>query len=146
MDDSKEARQYLRFLLNKQQILLPVAYVQQVFLLPALQMVPDVDPAFQGILDFHGECVPIYDLSLLISKNALGVSSETPVLLVSIEEKLRGYLVTEVCDLISIATTALQAPERDAMPFVEAIYEAEQQIAWVLNLSVLMKHHREGQT
>ncbi len=144
MDSTPEFSQYVILSLHEQSVFLDISTVNMVLSLPALNKLPDQDPSFQGILNFHGRGIPIYDLLMLLDIGAkrLDIDVDTPVVLCHAEKKEIGLIVSKVHDLKSIDTGLLQPPPSDAMSYVKSIYEDTSGSAWVLDVTELVRHHR----
>jgi chemotaxis signal transduction protein len=54
--------EYLKFSVENQQTLLPLTQIQIILRLPKLQVVPNKTKGFEGILNYHGTSVPVYNL------------------------------------------------------------------------------------
>lgn len=136
-------QQYILFSLNKEQILISISSIQLVLLLPSLQSIPNQDPAFKGLLDFHGKSIPVYDLAKLINdQHFVDVTISTSVMICKTHSGLVALMVDDVVEVLQINDALLQNPEKDAMPFVKFIVEKESMMAWGLNLDTLVAHHR----
>jgi chemotaxis signal transduction protein len=137
-----DKKQYLTLLLGKQHVFLPLHAINTVLAIPTLHKTPDCDVAFKGILNFHGKGLPVYDLlTLVCEKEEVAVDIDTPLLLVNANQHEIGLLVSEVGELITVDSTALQSPPADAMSYVKYLYETEQKCAWILDLDTLVAHH-----
>ncbi len=138
-----DIQEYLILLLAHERVLLPISMVRIVLAIPALKTIPDQDPAFKGLLNFHGTGIAVYELSKLIDPSLpFEITLDTPLVLTQISEGAMGILVSEVIDMVKIPNALLQTPLPDAMPFVKAIYENQNEAAWVLDLEKLVQYHR----
>jgi len=136
-------QEYLILLLTGERVLLPISTVQLVLSLPMLQILPDQDPAFSGLLNYHGKGIAVYDLSQLINPSvSLKTTIDTPLILTHVSDFNMGILVTDVLGLATISSAVLQPPPSDAMSYVKALVENQNETAWVLDLEQLIIHHR----
>ena len=141
--DKTTHKHYINLLLEEQNVLLPIESMTMVLAFAALQKIPSSDIAFQGILNFHGKSLPVYDLLMLIDeKKQINITSDTQLLMSVVDSKEIGLIVSEAKELVAIETTSMQAPPLDAMPYVKFIYETQDTVAWGLDLVALTTFRR----
>ena len=143
MKMTKYDKDYLVVLLQKQRLLLPIDVVNMVIFYAALQTVPDKEPAFSGVLNFHGKAIGVYDLENLINtRMTTDVTIDTPIILANVDGKEIGLIVQRVEDMQHLKAEQLQTPGDDMMPYVVGIYEESNNTAWVLCLETLLNHQQ----
>lgn len=142
-DSESENDMYLDLLLEDQHIMLGLPFVKMVLAIPALQKAPDPQPAFRGILNFHSKAIPVYDLlTLLDAAKKTIITTDTALVLTTINNNEIGLLTAQVEGLIKIDITHLQKAPNDAMRYVKYLYETEKKSGWILDLDTLVSHHQ----
>jgi purine-binding chemotaxis protein CheW len=101
-----------------------IKYVDRVFLLPELQLVPEAPYFLAGMINISGISIPVVDLTLLlgITRHA-NYSINTPVLLCSDGQTMIGIIIDVIISLASFNTTTLQMTNHfsEANPFITGL-------------------------
>lgn len=134
-----------------QTLLIPLSEIQIIVHLPELQKVPSDAKGFRGMLNYHGESVPVYGLDAWIQGNSRRDISDyhidTPLIICNISDNKVGVLVDAVDEVLRIDTDTIQNPKLSQLPhFVAGIFETETGSMWVMDLDVLLLPHEEGVT
>ena len=123
------------------------AHIEIVLPLPALQSVAYQDDALEGILNYHGESVPIYSLSTLVNVTAENITLDTPLILCKINDSLLGLLVSSVDEIISLFKSDIQnSPLIKSTPHIEGIVENSDGSSWILDLEYLINNRHITKT
>lgn len=139
MVDESNLSQYLRVNVGEQLILLSLQVVKIILPLPSLHDVPHQTKGLQGILNYHGKSVPVYNLGVLIDGEAVPFAVDTPLILCEIHSEIFGLLVSQVDEVLEIATQHIQSLSLANLPsFVKGTYEASSSSMWVLELAGLI--------
>jgi purine-binding chemotaxis protein CheW len=134
---------YLKINVAEQVLLINLKQTCLVLPLVELQKIPGNDPALEGILNYHGQALPVYCLAYLINAPQFEYNLDTPLLLCKISSGLLGVIVSEVLDVVDLPNDMIQPPNvHQVMPYVDGIFEDEQWSAWLLNLEKLMVNHQ----
>lgn len=129
---------YLKLRLNDQNILISLEEIHLVLPIAELHSIPNKDSAFAGILNYHGQALPVYHLSELIEVSKPQYDLNTPLLIGSVSTGFLGLLVSEVIEVINISEEEIQISNK-ASPYVLGIIENETWSAWILDLKNLLE-------
>jgi len=118
--------------------------VRAVFLLPQLSAAPEGTPDYViGLLNFHGEAAPVFDLAKRFNHDANEYTINDVVLLLESEEKSAAMLVQAVGDVIEIPASAILPPltsahQPTAAQKVAGEIKIGDEVLMLLNIKVLM--------
>ena len=130
---------YLKLKVDAQSILLPLKHVQIILRLPALHEVPSDAKGFEGILNYHGVSVPVYNLGAHVGAAQVVPDIDTPLVLCQFKAGLLGILVSDVEEVVAVKAEDVQKPELSQLPaFVTGAYESEVESMWVIQLDALL--------
>ncbi|MDF1678281.1 MAG: chemotaxis protein CheW [Legionellaceae bacterium] len=142
-----EMQQYLQLSMGEQHILLLLTQVQIVLRLPGLHQVPNHTKGFEGILNYHGVSVPVYNLGSYVGIQHVQLDLDTPLVLCQLAEGLVGFLVSDVEAVVTLKKNDMQVPRLSDLPdFVVGVYESEAGSMWVIQVEALIdpKAHLAG--
>lgn len=143
MEQVKNHTKFLKIYMIDQCILLPLHQVNIVLRLPALQDVPSNAKGFEGILNYHGTSVPVYNLGAWLGDAAPQYTLDTPLILCEFDDELIGLLVSNVDDVITVPEHEINRPKLSDLPdFVRGMYLCENESMWVMQLDKLMALHQ----
>lgn len=75
---------------------------------------PKVPSYIRGVSNLRGNVIPIVDLSERLGWDPLAIHPRSCILVVTVEDKMAGFLVDEVADIVAIEDGEIQpAPEVD---------------------------------
>lgn len=131
------AEQVVTFLIGPQRYALPLGQVVEVVKIPALLQLAGAPPALRGLLNLHGQHLPVLDGRVL-----LGLAPSHDL---AIEVIIAGHgapLVGLVVDVTSAVeagrrVVGLSAAQLEAAPFLEAVIELADGAGLLLNLDAL---------
>lgn len=141
--DHSESKSCLVVLLDEQRILIDLSHIALVIHVAQLQEIPHKDPAFEGMLNYHGDSIPIYHLSRLIDTSAAAqYALDMPIILCDCMGKRFGLLATQALDIIQLRQEQIQKDAiLQALPFIEGVVELADGSVWLLGLECLMRPH-----
>lgn len=146
MSEKKQKKMYLKLRVHKQQLLLPLQQIQLVLRLPELHPVPSNAKEFEGILNYHGKSVPVYNMGTWIENKPVKQTIDSPLILCKLNNELIGLLTSDVDLIMSVHDKHIQRPNLSELPsFVGGIYEYKQASLWVLNLDPLLNIHESNE-
>ncbi|KTD09426.1 chemotaxis protein CheW [Legionella jamestowniensis] len=133
---------HLKIRLNNYCILILLQHVHTVLPVAKLELIPHHASALAGILNFHGQAVPVYHLSELINDSMPEYDLNTPMLICTLSIGLIGLLASEVVEVINVREEMIQKPPvNEAKPYITGLIEKEKWSAWILDLEKLFKTH-----
>jgi len=139
MDQNKNQTRYLKLNMGKQFILLSLHHVRIVLRMPALHEIPNETKGFEGILNYHGVSVPVYNLGYWIGDDLIKYGIETPLILCELQGSLVGLLVSDVLEVIHVDPKDIHLPKLSNLPmFVQGTYVSENESMWIIQLDNLI--------
>lgn len=88
------------FQLGTQTYALPLAPVRQIIEMVKITPLPQVSQIIVGVINFHGELVPVISMRRLFELEEIPLELHTPIILVNISEHLVGLIVDKVLDVL----------------------------------------------
>jgi chemotaxis-related protein WspB len=113
----------LLFHIGPDRYALPLAVVVRVLPALALKSVPLADNAVAGLMDLHGQAVPVIDLVQLAGRPPAPLCVDSRIIVVHYtlpDGSMRdlGLLAEHVLGVVPVEEQALQAPNVQAAPFL----------------------------
>ena len=127
----------LSFRLEGQYYGLFIEDVSEVAVLVEAVRVPDAPPALMGIVNRHGEALPLFDLRLLFSLPAPDLGGDALFIVATCAGQPVGLLVDEIFQVKYIASEELRRPS-GAGKVVQYIFSEEERLLQILSLPVLL--------
>lgn len=103
---------------------------------------PRVPDYVAGVVNLRGAVLPVVDLAARLGWQPTEATPRNPIIVIEHEGQLRGLIVHDVADIVSIDAGSLQNP--DAMGhetithFIQGIAPLGEEMAMVLDLARLM--------
>jgi chemotaxis signal transduction protein len=139
MTESKDtiANDFLSIRVNQQWICVNLDVVIKLLPMVTLQQLPDANSC--GILNYHGQAVMIYDLSILLNMPAISYGDEPSILLCNINNQQVGFMIHEASHILHFNIHEQQQPNLSKLPnFISGIIEKKQLRTWILDLHTLL--------
>lgn len=134
---------YLKFKLDKQIIFLELSTIYIVLPILELQMLPNKDPAFAGILNYHGNPISIYHFYHLVHAPKIDYDLNAAIIICTTKTGLVGLLTSEIFDVLLVRDTKIKRPDKHIlMPYVIGLFEDESESAWVLDVELMFEIHQ----
>lgn len=105
----------LTFYIGEQLYALAVEPVVQIVSMVTITPIPQASAIAKGIINVHGEAVPVVDLCRHLGKSDSHFYYHTPIILINIKEHLVGLIVDSVSDMLSVPATSIVHPS-DILP------------------------------
>jgi len=103
---------------------------------------PRVPEYVAGVVNLRGAVLPVIDLAARLGWTATEATPRNPIIVIEHESQLRGLIVHDVADIVSIAGGTLQQPDalgHEAINnFLEGIAPLGDDMVMVLDLKRLM--------
>jgi purine-binding chemotaxis protein CheW len=125
--ENEELTQFLTFCLDAEIYAAPILDVQEIRSWEPVTRVPNTPGYLKGIVNIRGAIVPVVDLRLRLGIAAKEYTSETVVIVMSVNleagPKQIGLVVDAVSDVVSVNETDIQGtPDFGEMPNKEFIF------------------------
>lgn len=133
---SKNTRdQYLRVQLIDQFLLIELKYIELVLPLPALQNTSSANPALIGILNYHGENIPVYSLATLVFHTHQILSIDAPLILCEVQQSRIALLASQADEIVHILPQHIQnAAKLQSSPYIKGLTQHNVERAWLLDI------------
>ena len=100
----------LTFHVDSQLYAIPIEPVAQVVSMVTITPIPQASNLTEGVINVHGEVVPVVDLHRHLGKQKIPYHFHTPIILTKIQECLLGLIVEDVSDVISLPAEQITHP------------------------------------
>lgn len=102
----------LSFRVADQRYGLPVACVRQIIEMVAFTPLPGAPEMVAGVIDFHGQVIPLLDMRSRLLQPPQPYTLRTPIVIAQLDEYLAGLVVDAVIGVVEIPPEQLEAPEK----------------------------------
>ncbi|MEE4289101.1 MAG: chemotaxis protein CheW [Erythrobacter sp.] len=103
---------------------------------------PRVPDYVAGVVNLRGAVLPVIDLAARLGWAPTEATPRNPIIVIEYEGQLRGLIVHDVADIVSIETSSLQQPEgmgqEGVTHFLSGIAPLGEEMVMVLDLVRLM--------
>ncbi len=136
---------YLVFRLNRPLYAVRVVQVREITWLPELTPIEESPSYLAGVFNLRGKIVPVIDLDLRFGHKPHPYMVSDSVVVMEIENRLMGIIVSEVLDVLNIAKSDIEEqPEfHEGKPkphFLDGEAKTGEDIIMLLNADNLIKH------
>ncbi len=99
------------FRLEQQVYALPIEPIRQIIEMITVTAVPQVKKSIEGVINFHGLPVPVINLRRQLSLPPIALQLHTPIILVTLSNRLVGLIVDEVLEVLNLPQSQVIHPE-----------------------------------
>ncbi len=103
------------FRLDRQIFAVPIDPVRQIIEMLTVTPVPQMKDNIEGVINFHGQVVPVAGLRSVLGMPKIPARLHTPIVLVTVCGRLTGLIVDEVLDVLTRQPEQVIRP-RDILP------------------------------
>lgn len=132
----------ITFGIANQQFGIDIMTVREIRAWSPVTRLPRVPDYVAGVVNLRGAVLPVVDLAARLGWTATEATPRNPIIVIEHEGQLRGLIVHDVADIVSIEAGSLQHPEgmgHEAIThFLEGIAPLGEEMVMVLNLTRLM--------
>ena len=140
--NSGESKQYLTFDLADEHYGVDILKVQEIKGYSAVTRIPNTPDYLKGVLNLRGTIVPIVDLRLKFDMGATEPTSFTVIVVVNVRERVMGFLVDGVSDVLELASKDVQPPpelgSKVDITFVAGIGNCNDRLVTLLDVDRVM--------
>ena len=143
------SKSYLNFSLHGLSYAIAAEQVKEIFLLPELMGIVDAPPDIIGLLDLHGQIIPVMHLDLRFGHRFTGCSLNDSVIVVESQGLEIGVIVHQVETVIDIEQKSLQADldygrDRDIdRVFVNGVATVDNEKIILLDVDKLLRYQEQ---
>ncbi len=136
---------YLLFRLHESLYAVRAVQVREIIWLPGLTPIEESPPYITGVFNLRGKIVPVIDLDVRFGHQRHRYQISNSVVVMEMENRLMGIIVSEVLDVLDIAAADIEVPpdfrEGKSRPhFFDGEAKAGDDIIMLLNADNLIKH------
>lgn len=131
---------FVGFRLDRQLYALPLENVERALRMVAVTLVPDVPPWVAGVINLHGQVVPVVDLRRRFGFPSKEPALEDRLLVVQALEQTVALIVDEVTEVLEVPAHQVESPPlslADARP-VAAVIRRDERLVLVLDATRLL--------
>ncbi len=103
---------------------------------------PRVPDYVAGVVNLRGAVLPVIDLAARLGWTPTDATPRNPIIVIEYESQMRGLIVHDVADIVSIEADTLQQPDamghENITNFLEGIAPLGDEMVMVLDLARLM--------
>ena len=144
-----KSHSYLIFSLHGLSYAIAAEQVQEIFLLPELTGIVDAPPDIIGLLDFHGQIIPIMHLDLRFGHQFTGCNLSDSIIVLESQGLEIGVIVHKVNTVIDIEEQDIQTDldygrnQTIDRVFVKGIFTLNNEKIVVLDVDRLLRHQEQ---
>ena len=129
---------YLEVEAGKQMLLIELPYITTILPMVKLSHGMDEKSLLLGVMNYHGQSVPVYDLAFLLGHSNTPIGKDTLIILCEVEQKLIGFITSKVQGVFQPNLGQQQLSYVQMKPFVTNIIECESGTHWIIDLIKLL--------
>ncbi len=100
----------LSFRVGELHCALPIESVRQIVEMVAITPLPDAPEIVPGVINFHGQVIPLIDMRLRLQQPPHPYTLRTPILISQLDDHLAGLVVDTVLGVAELLPQQLQDP------------------------------------
>lgn len=130
-----ETTPVLTFRLHDQRYGLRVAEVIEVMAMVAVEPLSGAHPSIAGIINRHGQPIPLIDLRVVVNKRAQPPSVSSMFIVAAHNGRLAGLMVDEI---FQVQYVARFSPAPQGTPFVTEIFTEGDSVTQMMSVATLL--------
>ena len=135
---STDIQQFLTFNLAEEYYGVDILKVQEIKGYTKMTKIPNTPDYFKGVLNLRGTIVPIVDLRMKFGMGVIEPTSFTVVVVVNVRNRIMGFLVDAVSDVLDLNAKDIQPPPELGssvdITFVAGIGSSDDHLVTLLNI------------
>jgi purine-binding chemotaxis protein CheW len=100
---------YLTFALGKEEYGVEILQVREIIGLMEITAVPQVPAYVRGVINLRGKVIPVIDLRLKFTMPEVAYTTETCIIVLTVQDTLMGVIVDRVCEVHDIHSGDIEA-------------------------------------
>lgn len=139
-----DQRNLVMFQVDRQVYALPIEPIVQIIEMVAVTPLPQVNHLVKGVINLHGEIVPVFDLRRYFGLPDTGKAVDAHIILVRAGKRKLGLMVDRVSDVISLPAEHIARPTDilpeglGETPLVQGVAQTDGGMVLLLNLDGLL--------
>jgi purine-binding chemotaxis protein CheW len=143
--DSKGALEILQlvgFLIGNEEYAVDILKVQEINRIVQITKVPNSPDFVEGVINLRGKVIPIIDLRIRMGMGKKEHDTHTRIIVVDISQKIIGFVVDEVTEVLRIPKNVIEAPPELATgqrsDFITGVGKLEDRLLILLDLDKII--------
>ena len=141
-DTKSSVLQLVTFIIEKEEFGIDILNVQEIIKPVDITRVPNSSPYVKGVINLRGRIVPVVDLRARFHLPQRPPDKETRIVVVELEEKVVGFLMDAVKQVIRVDRTIIEPPPPQATSFdsnyLKGVAKLEDRLLTLLDLHNLL--------
>jgi len=141
-DAKDDILQLVSFNIGEEEFGVDILKVQEIIRLVEITRVPNAPVFVEGVINLRGKVIPVIDLRKRLGLPSIAANSETRIVVVEIENKIIGFLVDCVNEVLRISRSITEPPPAIISginsDYITAIGKLEDRILILLDLEKIL--------
>lgn len=142
-DHNDDILQLVSFNIGEEEFGVDILKVQEIIRLVEITRVPNAPSFVEGVINLRGKVIPVIDLRKRIGMLSITSSSESRIVVVELENKIIGFLVDCVNEVLRISKSITEPPPPIIAginaDYITSIGKLEDRILILLDLEKILK-------
>jgi purine-binding chemotaxis protein CheW len=134
--------QFLTFRLGDEVYGVDILRVQEIKGYTAVTKIPNQPSYIKGVMNLRGTIVPIVELRTKVGMETIDYTAHTVIVVVVVQERIMGFVVDSVSDVLNIGKKDIQAPPQFGtkvdVSFLQGIAQCGDSLVALLNIDQLL--------
>jgi len=141
-EKNSEGTKVVSFSLNTLRYAVDIDRIQEIVYFKPPTPLPQTSSFVEGVLDLRGLIIPVIDLKKKIGLESKGNLSPDYILIIKMEQKMCGFIVDEVHEIMTLPQGSVQRPEQFDQGVVSkclsGIAKIKEELVLLLNLDSIL--------
>jgi purine-binding chemotaxis protein CheW len=141
--------QLVSFVVDKEEYGIDILNVQEIIRSVDISRVPNAPDFVDGVINLRGKIVPVLDLRKRFGKPARPKDKNTRIIVIELGDKIVGFIVDKMKEVIRIPQSIIEAPPELAMDihskYITGVAKLEERILVLLDLVQLLDGDEQAQ-
>ena len=137
-----DGSQFLTFRLGDEVYGVDILRVQEIKGYSAVTKIPNQPSYIKGVMNLRGTIVPIVELRTKVGMETIDYTAHTVIVVVVVQERIMGFVVDSVSDVLNIGKKDIQAPPQFGtkvdVSFLHGIAQCGDSLVALLNIDQLL--------
>ncbi|WP_268867402.1 chemotaxis protein CheW [Methylovorus mays] len=146
LDDKRDGRQYLTFMLGVEVFAINILRIKEIIEYGHLTMVPQMPSFIRGVINLRGAAVPVIDLAARFDRADAAISRKTCIVILEVgyaqAERVIGVMVDAVNEVLEIASDQIEPVPSFGTSvrtdFIDGMGKVDQKFVIILNVNQLL--------
>ena len=136
--------QLVTFAISDEEFGIDILRVQEIIRMMEITKVPNSPPSVEGVLNLRGKVIPVIDLRRRFGMPHRDHDRQTRIIVVEISEKVIGFVVDGVSEVLRIASSTVEPPPSVVggveSEYIKGIGKLENRLLILLDLDTLLSN------